>query len=410
MALASSATVTAKAFKSGSNPSAVAAASFTNSGTGRTYYVAKSGSNSNSCAQAQTQSTPKLTIGAGIACMQGGDRLEIKQGTYEETIPNPPSGTAGAHTVLATFGATSGATGDIVTFTRNTTNINFYSGGISYVDLTGRFVFDGTGTVTSFNGLAFNKLINNGSHHITFDGIRITNYAGMAVNIASEYITFRNCRIDNNGKQLDAFNQAGYAFYIGGSNNLVENCELDHQGGYAVHQYSQDQNPSNNIYRYNSIHDNGQTIAPYNTACGILIHGNGSNNQVYGNLIYNNPRGYGIMVSSGTNTKIYNNTVYNNGADVGAANIGIFGGTAAVVKNNIAYGNNSIINDGTGTSLSNNLITDPKFVSLSNYDFHLQSTSPAINAGVSITEVTTDIDGTPRPQGGAFDIGAYEYR
>ena len=53
MALANSATVNAKAFKSGSNPSGVASASFINTGTGKTYYVAKTGSDSNSCSQAQ---------------------------------------------------------------------------------------------------------------------------------------------------------------------------------------------------------------------------------------------------------------------------------------------------------------------------------------------------------------------
>ena len=71
MTLGNSATVNAKAFKSGSNPSAVASASFVNTGTGKTYYVAKTGSNSNSCTQAQNQSTPKLTISAGISCLQG---------------------------------------------------------------------------------------------------------------------------------------------------------------------------------------------------------------------------------------------------------------------------------------------------------------------------------------------------
>jgi len=40
-------------------------------------------------------------------------------------------------------------------------------------------------------------------------------------------------------------------------------------------------------------------------------------------------------------------------------------------------------------------------------DYHLQSTSPAIDAGVSLSEVTHDLDGNPRS--GIPDIGAYEY-
>ena len=62
MTLTSSATVNAKAFKSGYNPSAMASASFINTGTGKTYYVAKTGSDSNSCAQAQNQALPSSPL------------------------------------------------------------------------------------------------------------------------------------------------------------------------------------------------------------------------------------------------------------------------------------------------------------------------------------------------------------
>src|SRR5262249_13068589 len=76
MTLTSSTAVKAKAFKSGYNPSPFASASFSISQTtlfsqttGTVYYVAKTGSNSNSCAQARSEATPKLTIAAGLACM-----------------------------------------------------------------------------------------------------------------------------------------------------------------------------------------------------------------------------------------------------------------------------------------------------------------------------------------------------
>ena len=49
---------------------------------------------------------------------------------------------------------------------------------------------------------------------------------------------------------------------------------------------------------------------------------------------------------------------------------------------------------------------DPFFVSAS--DFHLQSASPAINAGTNVG-LTRDYAGTAIPQGSAPDIGAYEY-
>jgi hypothetical protein len=42
-------------------------------------------------------------------------------------------------------------------------------------------------------------------------------------------------------------------------------------------------------------------------------------------------------------------------------------------------------------------------------DYHLSATSPAIDNGMPVTDVTTDIEGNPRPQGSGWDIGAYEY-
>jgi hypothetical protein len=51
---------------------------------------------------------------------------------------------------------------------------------------------------------------------------------------------------------------------------------------------------------------------------------------------------------------------------------------------------------------------NPMFVDASRVNFRLQSTSPAIDAGINI-DTTVDIEGNPRPQGGGYDIGAYEY-
>jgi hypothetical protein len=62
----------------------------------------------------------------------------------------------------------------------------------------------------------------------------------------------------------------------------------------------------------------------------------------------------------------------------------------------------------TGGSFNPNGISgDPKFVSSSN--FSLQPTSLARDAGMTLSEVTTDFLDVSRPQGPAYDIGAYEY-
>jgi hypothetical protein len=84
--------------------------------------------------------------------------------------------------------------------------------------------------------------------------------------------------------------------------------------------------------------------------------------------------------------------------------------TGATARNNIVFNNviNSIYN--SGGTVSNNLTTDPKFVNSAANNFYLQSTSPAIDAGMTLTAVPIDFSNIPRPEGAGYDIGAYEYQ
>lgn len=41
-------------------------------------------------------------------------------------------------------------------------------------------------------------------------------------------------------------------------------------------------------------------------------------------------------------------------------------------------------------------------------DYHLKEGSPAVDAGETLADVPTDLEGTPRPVGPTFDVGAYE--
>jgi len=125
----------------------------------------------------------------------------------------------------------------------------------------------------------------------------------------------------------------------------------------------------------------------------------------------------------------------------GAFNVG--GGPATLLlnlRNNVVYQNaGEIYVDGvksqiTGdhnlwfgvgaapTQTTNNIDADPVFANRAGNDFHLTSTStsPAKDAGLTVVPNNTlvptteqgkakDKDGVPRPQGTAFDMGAYEY-
>ncbi len=56
---------------------------------------------------------------------------------------------------------------------------------------------------------------------------------------------------------------------------------------------------------------------------------------------------------------------------------------------------------------SGSIQANPLFVTTGS-NFHLQATSPAIDKSVNLG-LSSDLDGTPRPQGAGYDIGAYEY-
>ena len=139
------------------------------------------------------------------------------------------------------------------------------------------------------------------------------------------------------------------------------------------------------------------------TSAGLILAGD--RNMAYNNVIFRNDIGIQIAYDSPVDTGIYNNTVYAN-RDAG---IFVQQGDRAVITNNIVYQNNpDVQNTGQNTTLSNNLTGDPHFVNAPS-DLSLRSDSQAIDAGASVGLVATDVNGVQRPQGGAFDMGAYEF-
>ncbi len=167
------------------------------------------------------------------------------------------------------------------------------------------------------------------------------------------------------------------------------------------------------------------------------------------NLIYDNDC-HGIFIKHNTPypsepLEIYNNVLYNNG-DATYASIRSRTSSGSILKNNIIYAENQSFieagpfGDGT-TELSNNLyynpsvgiwvwdevtysdlgnyqlastqdsasvFGEPEFNDLNSYDFHLQPTSPAIDAGTDVG-LSHDYDSIPVPLGMAPDMGAFEY-
>lgn len=150
---------------------------------------------------------------------------------------------------------------------------------------------------------------------------------------------------------------------------------------------------SGHIVRANIVY-NVQTRTQYVDGNGICIQRGAL---VYNNVCYGNQH-HGIRVDDKLAlqgiVKIYHNTLYDNGTSP----IGLYDGIVPDIRNNL------------GPSQTDNLAaTSGLFVDAAGGDFHLVSGAAAIDAAGDVG-VTEDLEGTPRPQGSMFDLGAYEFQ
>ncbi len=87
------------------------------------------------------------------------------------------------------------------------------------------------------------------------------------------------------------------------------------------------------------------------------------------------------------------------------------GSNGTWIWKNVTYTNFAAYQQATGNDAHGLAGVDPLLVSTAAPDLHLQSASPAIDRGQTLTEAgSLDIDGQPRVQGTAIDLGADEVR
>jgi putative cofactor-binding repeat protein len=173
-----------------------------------------------------------------------------------------------------------------------------------------------------------------------------------------------------------------HGIYVEGSTNVLvsNNVFYDDTHGWDIHVYSSNGPGSSGLV----IVNNTFAFPNPNRDGHVLFATPSVSNAIVENNIFYQPRTEGLHFSGGTYTNI-------------------------TVTNNLTTGAVTTATSPSGATVTGNFDdVDAKLVAPDAGDFHADVTSPAIDHGVALTAVTTDIEGTKRPKGAGYDIGAYE--
>ncbi len=418
-----------------------------------TYYVSTGGSDSNP----GTSSSPWETIQKAANTVAAGDTVIVDAGTYNERINVSRSGTSDSSRI------TFSASGTVNTY-------GFYVTG-NYVTING-FTATAQVCSTSPQ-LSYGIYVTGDHCVIENNYAYYSPKGGIRLGPASANCNVRNNSVHRNGMVGIAILGTNHLIEnnnIWGSiaYHTPTGCTGDADGirfwgsghtirGNYIHDISLT-DPENKGY---SPHiDCFQTWAEagLDTATNIVFEGNicenknlmmysgmisGSSYLTFKNNIFIGYAGLNVNTGDGSNDHLVfvNNTCIGDtsildctvGSDCWPSGIALQDAPYSTVKNNIFYDfryqaysikgssetgldagyNLTYRSDGitpSGIQRPNDLWgVDPEFVNPAQEDFHLQSTSPAFDAGATISGVIGDYDGNYRPQGSRFDIGAYEY-
>lgn len=169
----------------------------------------------------------------------------------------------------------------------------------------------------------------------------------------------------------------------------------------------------NNVFNNNFI---AMSFGGGGTGAQFFRHGDTSfehRGGIMRNNIVNGTGDTAVYMNKALNFEVYNNTLVNIAPTVAVGSIEArFAGTTGIIRNNLTDKLIKLRDSGTAVQ-SNNYITasSSMFVNAAAGDFRLQPTAAAaIDQGYNLAGlVNTDIAGTTRPVGVAYDLGAYEW-
>lgn len=390
------------------------------------YYVSTGGNNSGN----GSSSNPWKTIDFGAHQLKAGDELVVKAGTYQERVWIDKGGSAAADIVIRSE-VPGGA--KIISPAGNYSTVNIRA---NYVTLDGFDVKGGTGHAFDADHVHHISVLNSVAHDSGGSGI------GFAW---TDFVTIEGNIAYNNAK-TNGYHTSGISIYQAENltgdtsssgfrnvirNNITYNNNESNVGGehtdgngIIIDDFQSTQNSGRSGYKFSTLVENN--LSYNNGGKGIAVHWSDNvtvrNNTVWHNNLDNgNP---GTWRGEISNQSSVNNTFVNNimVADPKANSYNTAIGDYGTENKNNKWLNNITFNGTTGqasvrldggnpapTTANGNLLgVDPKFVNPGGGDFHLSTTSPAINKGTTNYGVgVTDLDGGDRTVG-QVDIGAFE--
>ena len=399
-----------------------------------TYYVATTGSDHN----VGTFSEPFQTLQKAVGVIHAGDTVQVRAGRYPAFELRDSDGTPNARITFQPY------QDERVVIDRHLGGGNGYRAiefhGGSYITIAGFIVTDSDPRIDlhadcdvtnqlqrcheilqkTFHGRNGIKLNRSGDspHHIVLNNLEIVHNAGQAILGNGVHFEILDNHIHHNGTIGE-----GYGMYLSGEGHLIRGNRCHDNNGHGIRLGNFTHPLTDSVIEQNTTYDNVQPFIHYRnhtepvlerTGAGITLWG-GERNLFRNNLVFGNG-GFGIRIA-GAHNMIFNNTVYKNGLrhPIQGGGEGIFDQfdeAGNIFRNNISFGSGSQdAHIEPGSTDSHNLFgIDPQFVNPAKNNFRLRPGSPAIDAGMPLSDVRHDFEKSKRGQAGhaSVDIGAYE--
>jgi hypothetical protein len=241
--------------------------------------------------------------------------------------------------------------------------------------------------------------------------------------------------ITSRGNPAYGNDQSSDGIYVDGGSRVLIERNVMHHVDYGIELASEHRGRTTSyiVARNNLIYASntaGVSIGGYGAERGGTDHCTVVNNTLYGNDTAGTGSGEFQMQYNMTNNVFENNVVYagsrclmtsskSAAADGGPPTVtmdyNLYYCVAGPEASQWAWHPNAYTGFAKFVQASHNdqhsRFADPRFVNPAASDFHLQSGSPAINAGANLglpVEGDQDLDGKPRVKAASIDIGCYE--